>query len=120
MGEVPKPPAGLQKAGKQLWVAVAEKYELTAGELEVLRPAVRTADECDRLERALRALPDLITTGSTGQPRPHPLLQEVRNHRQLLERLTARLNLPDEGEDVGLRAASRHGQKAANARRRAR
>jgi hypothetical protein len=74
------------------------KYVLTAGELEVLRQAVRTADEVDRLEKAVRALPDLITTGSTGQPKAHPLLSEVRSHRQLLERLCGSLNLPDDDQ----------------------
>jgi hypothetical protein len=77
-GDVEKAPTGLRAPGKALWAAVASKYVLTAGELEVLRQAVRTADEVDRLEKAVRALPDLITTGSTGQPRAHPLLSEVR------------------------------------------
>ena len=56
MDEPPKAPAGLQAPGKALWAAVVGKYVLTAGELEVLRQAVRTADEVDRLERAVRAL----------------------------------------------------------------
>jgi hypothetical protein len=116
MGEVPRPPAGLQKAGKQLWVAVARKYELTAGEFEVLRQAVRTADKLDRLERLVRALPDLVTTGSTGQLKAHPLLAEVRAHRLLLERLTTALNLPDEDQESGLRPGQRHARAAAQGR----
>jgi plasmid stabilization system protein ParE len=89
MDQPPKAPTGLRAPGKALWAAVVGKYVLTAGELEVLRQAARTADEVDRLERAVRALPDFATIGSTGQPRAHPLLSEVRAHRQLLERLWA-------------------------------
>jgi hypothetical protein len=116
MDEPPKAPTGLRAPGKALWAAVVGKYVLTAGELEVLRQAVRTADEVDRLERAVRALPELTTVGSTGQPKAHPLLSEVRSHRQLLERLCGSLNLPDDDQAVGLRGSSRHAQKAARGR----
>jgi hypothetical protein len=111
-----KPPTGLKAPGRRLWLSVATRYVLTAGELEMLGQACRTADELDRLERAVRALPDLTTTGSTGQPRAHPLLEEVRRHRLLLERLTGALNLPDEDEEVGLRPGQKHGRKAIMAR----
>jgi hypothetical protein len=111
-----RPPTGLKAPGKRLWVAVAGLYILTPAELEMLGQACRTADELDRLERAVRALPDLVTTGSTGQLKPHPLLEEVRRHRLLLERLTTALNLPDDSEEVGTRARSRHARKAAEGR----
>jgi hypothetical protein len=90
---------------------------LTAAEVEMLGQACRTADELDRLERAVRVLPELTTTGSTGQLKPHPLLAEVRAHRLLLERLTTALCLPDEDEEVGgLRPGQKHGRRAINAR----
>jgi|SRR5829696_5551550 hypothetical protein len=111
-----RPPSGLKAPGRRLWTAVAGLYILTASEVEMLRQACRTADELDRLERAVRALPELTTTGSTGQLKPHPLLAEVRAHRQLLERLTTALNLPDDTEEVGTRASSRHARKAAKGR----
>ena len=114
--EPPKAPTGLRAPGKRLWIAVADKYVLTPAEVSVLVEACRTSDELDRLERAVRALPNLTTTGSTGQLKPHPLLEEVRRHRTLLERLTTALALPDEDQTVGLRGASRHAQKAARAR----
>jgi hypothetical protein len=66
--------------------------------------------------RAVRALPDLVVTGSMGQPRMHPLLSELRAHRVLLERLTTALNLPDEWEESGLRPGQRHAQRAAQGR----
>jgi hypothetical protein len=111
-----KPPTGLKAPGKQLWAAVATKYVLTPAELEMLGQACRTADELDRLERAVRQLSELTVRGSTGQPKAHPLLAEVRAHRVLLERLTGALNLPDEDEEVGLRGSSRHAQRAARGR----
>jgi hypothetical protein len=109
-------PSGLRAAGKRLWAAVAESFVLNPGEFAMLEQACRTADELDRLERAVRALPDLVTTGSTGQLKPHPLLAEVRAHRLLLERLTTALNLPDEDEESGLRPGQRHAQRAAQGR----
>ena len=51
-----------------------------------------------------------------GQPRMHPLLNEARAHRLLLERLVGALALPDEDEESGLRPDQRHAQRAANAR----
>ena len=111
-----KPPTGLRAPGRRLCLSVAERYVLTAAELEMLGQACRTADELDRLERAVRALPDLTTTGSTGQIKPHPLLAEVRAHRLLLERLTTALCLPDEGEESGLRPGQRHARAAARGR----
>ena len=66
----------------------------------MLAEACRTTDELDRLERAVRVLPELTTTGSTGQLKPHPLLEEVRRDRTLLERLTTALALPDEDQTL--------------------
>ena len=64
----------------------------------------------------MRQLSELTVRGSTGQPKAHPLLEEVRRHRVLLERLTSALCLPDESEEVGLRPGQKHGRRAINAR----
>ena len=111
-----RPPAGLKSPGRKLWAAVVESFVLNPGELSMLEQACRTADELDRLEQAVCALPELTTTGSTGQLKPHPLLAEARAHRLLLERLVGALALPTEDEEVGLRPGQRHGQRAINAR----
>jgi hypothetical protein len=111
-----RPPTGLKASGRKLWAAVAGLYVLTPAELEMLGQACRTSDELDRLEKAVRALPDLVTTGSTGQLKPHPLLEEVRRHRLLLERLTTALNLPDDDQEVGDRGSTRHARRAAQGR----
>jgi hypothetical protein len=81
-----KTSGGLRVAGRRFWAAVADQLVLNPGEIALLEQAARTADELDRLERAVRALPELTTTGSTGQIRPHPLLAEVRalGERRLL------------------------------------
>jgi hypothetical protein len=114
--DVLRPPSGLKSAGRRLWTAVVSKYVLTPAELAMLGQAAYTADELVRLENAVRELPELTTTGSTGQLKPHPLLAEVRAHRQLLERLCGALCLPDEGSEVGLRPAQKHALRAINAR----
>src|SRR5215203_7307057 len=111
-----KTPSGLRAPARRLWAAVVDKYVLTPAELTLLVEACRTSDELERLERAVRALPELTTTGSAGQVKAHPLLGEVRAHRQLLERLAGALNLPDVDQEVGLRAGSRHARTAARAR----
>jgi len=95
---------------------VANKYILTPAELAMLAEAAQTADEVEWLERAVRPLPEFVTTGSAGQLQAHPLLGEVRAHRPLLERLTTALNLPDDSEKFGTRGSSQHARVAAQAR----
>jgi hypothetical protein len=114
MSGEPKPPAGLRAPGKQLWSDIS-RYVLTGGELEVLRQAVRVADECDKWERELRSAPSMVP-GHHGQPRPNPLIRILQDHRMLLRRLIDSLNLPDEDQESGLRPGQKHAQKAANAR----
>ena len=85
MDDPPKAPTGLRAPGKRLWVAVAQRYVLTPAEVSVLVEVCRTSDELDRLERAVRILPELTTIGSMGQIRPYPLLEEVRRHQQEID-----------------------------------
>lgn len=55
---------------------------------------------------ALLAGQPMIVEGSTGQPKAHPLLAELREHRKLSERLAAALALPVGGESVGRRRSA--------------
>jgi hypothetical protein len=112
----PTPPTGLRAPGKRLWNRVLSKYVLTESELTMLAAACRTSDELDTLQRAIRALPQLTTTGSTGQTTIHPLLGAADRHRRLLEKLTTALNLPDDNQEVGLRAGSRLARRAVTQR----
>lgn len=111
----PKAPVGLRTPGRRLWASVVGPYVLTPAELAILEQAARTADECDRLEKAARTS-ELVAPGYKGQPRAHPIFGEIRAHRALLGRLIGALNLPDEDQKLGLRAGSRHARKAGAAR----
>jgi hypothetical protein len=88
---------------------------LNAGELEILRQAVATADEIASLGAELRAS-SLVVAGYSGQPRPNPLLKIIQDHRLLLRRLVDSLALPGEGEESGLRPGQRHARTAAQGR----
>jgi hypothetical protein len=112
---VPEPPEGLGDPGVRLWTSIAGEFVLNAGELEILRQAVATADEIASLGAELRAS-SLVVAGYAGQPRPNPLLKIIQDHRLLLRRLVDSLALPDEGEEVGLRPGARHARTAARGR----
>jgi hypothetical protein len=88
---------------------------LNAGELEILRQAVATADEIASLEAELRAS-SFVVAGYAGQPRPNPLLKIIQDHRLLLRRLVDSLALPDDDQEHGMRPGQRHARTAANAR----
>ena len=97
----PKPPTGLGKRGRALWLAVTSDYSLRPDELLTLHELARCADAIDSLEEELRGAP-LMVPGSAGQLRPHPLLAELRGHRQVfaqLARLMGLSDVPEEGED---------------------
>jgi hypothetical protein len=113
--ESPKPPDGLETAGKQLWDSVTATFVLNAGETEILRQACHTSDEITALEAELRSS-SLVVAGYAGQPRPNPLLKIVQDHRLLLRRLVDSLALPDEDQDHGMRPGQRHARTAAQGR----
>ncbi len=85
-----KPPGHLQAPGKALWRAVLTDFDLSAGEFRLLTEACRTTDELERLAQAMAGA-ELTVTGSRGQPRPSPLLDEARKHRDVLSRLLSAL-----------------------------
>jgi hypothetical protein len=75
-------------------------YELTAGEVEVLRQAAHTADLIAWLDEELQRQP-MTVPGSMGQQRPNPLLASVADQRRCLESLIRSLALPLPGEEEG-------------------
>jgi hypothetical protein len=89
------PPPGLQSRGKTLWRNTFELYELNPAESAVLAEICHITDEIDMLETALASARSLTTKGSRGQPVPHPLLGELRMHRETMRRLVRQLDLPD-------------------------
>ena len=66
----------------------------------MLHELARNLDEIDALVTLL-ADQLLIVTGSTGQPKAHPLRAKLREHRKLGERLAAALTLPVGAETIG-------------------
>lgn len=94
-----KPPLGLGADGKALWQSVAEQVEgdgleLDARERRWLTDACAEADVVATLAAAMRTAP-LMVKGSQGQDVINPVFTEVRQHREALARLLARLKLDD-------------------------
>ncbi len=96
--EAMKPPPGLRKSGRSLWVAVMRDYALDKHETVVLREACRTLDALDALQ-ALLDTEGLMSETSQG-PRVHPALVELRQQRITFARLVTALRIPA-GEDSG-------------------
>lgn len=116
--ESPKPPDGLETAGRQLWDSVTATFVLNAGEIAILGQACRTSDEITLLEAELRSS-SLVVAGYSGQPRPNPLIKVLQDHRLLLRRLVDSLALPDADEESGMRPGQKHARRAARGRWRA-
>jgi hypothetical protein len=90
------------------------RYALSDTELVLLVESCRLVDECEQLKRALLS-EGAIVPGSAGQPRTHPALGELRQHRIALSRLLAQLALP-EPEGVLATPAQAKARRAANTR----
>lgn len=75
--------------------AATADYELTESELQLLAEVGALMDEIDGLAAAV-AEDGITVTGSSGQPRVHPAVGELRQHRLALGRMLAQLSLPDE------------------------
>jgi len=91
--EGPTAPTGLGARGRAFWRSTVGAFTLERDELELLAETARTMDEIDKLAAVI--LRDGVTAvGSTGQPRAHPAVAEVRQHRIALGRLLSQLALP--------------------------
>lgn len=92
-------PRGLKAAGKRLWNATTDKYEMREDELVILKDACAEADLISRMEKELES-ESLTVSGSMGQLVAHPLVQELRQHRSTLASLLRGLKLPDDESGV--------------------
>lgn len=119
-------PTGLSAVSRRLWRQVTEEFALAPGELLIFEALCRTSDELVQLEKVaaeVAATGELFAENNTGQLKPHPVLEEIRRHRVLLERHTAVLNLPHLSADSGNKSAHKpasiasvRARKAAQAR----
>jgi hypothetical protein len=108
-----RPPVVLGSRGRRLWRQIVADFDLSDAERAVLVEACRTADLVDRLASRLGD-EDLTVEGSRGQVVINPLVAELRQQRELLGRLLARLALPDDADAED--AAVRLGRRGAHAR----
>jgi hypothetical protein len=119
-------PQGLSAASRRLWRQVTEEFELTRGEMLIFRALCRTSDELAQLEKLADEVleaGEAFHENSAGAIRPHPVFEEIRRHRALLERHAAALNLSYPGDDSGTKSADKppslasvRARKAAQAR----
>ncbi|HVB77231.1 MAG TPA: hypothetical protein VNI34_05445 [Candidatus Nitrosotalea sp.] len=97
--KAPKAPAGLAVAGRKLWRAVTDEYDLLAHEELLLLQACRCADHLDRL--ADEATHGTVTVENfRGDQVANPAMVEARQQSITLSRLLASLRLPS-GEEEG-------------------
>jgi hypothetical protein len=94
----PAPPEAFGTQGSALWERVAAEFEPSAFEAAILTEACRTVDEVQSIRDELRAAASVVVAGSTGQPRAHPLLDEVRRHRETLARLLTVLGVDEQAQ----------------------
>ena len=116
-----KPP-GLGGEGGKLWDEVTSQLaddglELDVRERRWLLDACREADLLADLEANIVGEPRVVK-GSQGQPVAHPLLAEIRQHREALSRLLARVSTDEPAEQVGRggRTSKASARKAAMSR----
>jgi len=112
----PSPPL-LGPAGLQTWREMTLAYQLSPGELSILRQACATTDLIAWMHEQLSGEP-LTVPGSMGQSRPNPLLAAISDQRRALATLWRELALPMPDEDEGRRRTPQ-AQEAAQSRWRA-
>ena len=108
-------PADLGARGRKFWRTTMAGFELSDVETELLVECARLLDECESLRNAVDK-EGVTVAGSTGQPRVHPALGELRQHRLALGRLLAQLALPDVEDEKLLSPAQSRGRKASQTR----
>lgn len=109
-------PAHLGEAGRSLYVAAVEEFELSLPEFAALLQAAETIDTLRIVEDSIRENGPITSTG-----RPNPLLSEARQQRATLVKLLGLLDLRLDNAEApgenGVRpSVSRAARKAARAR----
>lgn len=91
----PVPPTGTRSSGAALWYSMIARYEFQRHELMLLREAVRSVDELDRLSEVIVRSRTLTPGGDI-----HPAIAEARQLRIALTSILAALHLPDGYENT--------------------
>lgn len=107
----PRAPAGLKSAGRALWRAIVNEFELTESERRLLVEAARCADQLDDLAAVIAEHGTMCEDGRVA-----PAVIEARLQRLALARLVASLRVPDvddEDGDPGARPQRRGGARGA-------
>jgi hypothetical protein len=105
MGCMRRAPPGLGASGRALWAGTMRDFELSAPETALLTEACRTADRLAAIAEALDGA-ELIVSGSTGQPKSHPLLASAALQVTALDTLIHGLALPIGDESAGHRRSA--------------
>lgn len=113
---VPRPPAGLLRAGRALWRDLHETFdEFTPQERALLDQCCRVADRIASLNDIV-AGEGLMITVANGNKRVHPAAVELRLQQVTQARLFAAMRLPDSD---GLRPQHRQARGVYQAKRNA-
>ena len=89
MSRTPTAPKGTQAAGRRLWKACVDEFDMSPHELELLRQTVAVLDACDTLQAVVAAQGLLVDDKATAAT------VELRLQRVLLLKLMADLRIPD-------------------------
>jgi phage terminase small subunit len=100
---LPRAPRGLGPDGRKFWRSVTSEYLLSPAELGILARACRCLDRLSAMDDELAAAGSMITAGSTGQEKPHPLLASLDQAERTLDVLIRALALPLPDEKQGKR-----------------
>ncbi|GJF09655.1 hypothetical protein NGTWS1702_04240 [Mycolicibacterium cyprinidarum] len=92
---LPVPPKGTRQNGASLWYSMLARYTFEQYELTMLREAVRSVDELDRLADVIARSRAVTPSGGF-----HPAMIEARQLRITLTTLLAALRLPGDNGDT--------------------
>ena len=107
----PRPPATLGEAGRALWRAVVDGYELDAGELHLLELACQARDDAAKARESV-SRDGVVVVGRYGV-RQHPAVLIARQAEASAGRLLGQLGLINRGDDGAARHSGTPGPKPA-------
>jgi len=92
-------PPNLSKPAQDFWRSITEKYEVSSPDLVLLTQACRAMDRAEQCRRAVDK-EGVSQLDRYGNRKPHPLVAEERQQRDLVRRAIATLNFEVEEADA--------------------